>query len=243
MKLQYLGDARDAFKWDLLHSLCTTSTFANLIFVPLLTADRKDSGEGLISHHRFKCKALIRPFLDSLKEEPRSLDRISMLGTVDPEKHFQVSVIAPKRLIGSGSKRRDYWSDIDVSTLENSVVFFDPDNGYETKTRYQKKKPIGSKWIGHDELRTLFARLPQSSVAVVYQHKPHRKWSDLFDDLTENLGYVHTAVVAHESDLAFVAMAGNAITGKQIIAAMQEYADRNPPVVFNCLFNGKDNHA
>ena len=129
MKLQYLGDARDAFKWDLLHWICTTSTFANLIFVPLLTSDRKDSGDGLTSHYRFKCKDLIRPFLDSLKEEPRSLERISMLGTVDPEKHFQVSVIAPTRLIGSGSTRRDYWSDFDVSTLENSVLFFDPDNG------------------------------------------------------------------------------------------------------------------
>jgi len=78
---------------------------------------------------------------------------------------------------------------------------------------------------------------------VVYQHKPHRKWSDLFDDLTENLAYVHTAVVVHESDLAFVAMAGNAVTGKQIAAAMQEYAHRNSPVVCNCLFSGKDSYA
>ena len=243
MKLQYLGDARDAFKWDILHWICTTSTLTNLIFVPLLTDDREGSGEGLIPHHRFKCKDFIRPFLDSLKEEPRSLKRISLLGTIDPEKQFQVSVVAPERVIGSGTKRRDYWSDFDVSTLEKSVVFFDPDNGYETKTRYLKKKPTGSKWIGHDELRNLFAQLPQTSIAVVYQHKPHRKWSDLFGDLTENLAYVHTAVVTHESDLAFVAMAGNAVTGKEITAAMQEYADRNPPVVFTSLFNGKGTHA
>jgi hypothetical protein len=243
MKLQYLGDARDAFKWDLLHWLCTASTFTNLIFVPLLTPDLEGSGEGLIPHHRFKCRDIIRPFLDSLKEEPRSLDRISALGSLDPSRQFRVSVIAPQRVIGTGFKRRDYWTDFDPSTLENSVVFFDPDNGYETKTRYQTKKPIGPKWIGHDELRNLFTHLPATSIAVVYQHKPHRKWSDLFRDLTENLVYVHTAVVAHESDLAFVAMAGNADTGKAITTAMHEYARRNPPVAFTSLLFGSHNPA
>ena len=36
MKLQYLGDSRDAFKWDLLHWLCTRAepAFARLLFVP-----------------------------------------------------------------------------------------------------------------------------------------------------------------------------------------------------------------
>jgi hypothetical protein len=40
-KLQYLGDSRDAFKWDLLHWLCTRAepAFARLVFSSLLTAD------------------------------------------------------------------------------------------------------------------------------------------------------------------------------------------------------------
>ena len=239
MKLQFLGDARDAFKWDLLHWICTTSPFSNLIFVPLLTADSKDSGEGLIPHHRFKCQNYIRPFLDSLKEEPRTLKRISALGTIDLKNQFPVSVFAPERVIGSGTKRYDYWSDFDASMLENSVVFFDPDNGYETRMQYQKGKPPGPKWIGHDELKNISARLPPTSVAVVYQHKPRRRWADVFADLAQNLAYVDTAVVAHESNLAFVAMAGNAIAGKNIAIAMKEYADRSPPVGFTSLFSGK----
>ena len=41
MKLQYLGDARDAFRWDLLHWMCTRSSpcFRELVFVPMLTPD------------------------------------------------------------------------------------------------------------------------------------------------------------------------------------------------------------
>jgi hypothetical protein len=41
MKLQYLGDSRDAFKWDLFHWLCTRSepAPARRVLSSLLTAD------------------------------------------------------------------------------------------------------------------------------------------------------------------------------------------------------------
>jgi len=237
MKLQFLGDARDAFKWDLLHWVCTTSSFSTLFYVPLLTPD-DGSGEGLISQHRFKCQDFIRPFLDMLKEEPRSLTRISKLGTLSPEKQFQVLVFAPDRFIGPGSSRREYWSDFDPSKLENAVVFFDPDNGYVPKTHYEKKKPLRPKWIGHNELKTMFARLPETSVAVVYQHRPKlMAMVELFAGLTTHLAYIHTAVVAHEPNLALVAMAGNATAGEQIASAMKEYSDNHRDVKYRLLLS------
>jgi len=230
MKLQYLGDARDAFKWDLLHWICTSSSFSKLVFVPLLTPDIEGSGEGKTPHHHFKCQDFLRPFLDSLGEEPRGLHRISALGSADPSRQFEVCVFAGERIIGTGVKRREYWVDFDPSTLANSVVFFDPDNGFETKWKR------AAKWIRHEELKTLFARLPESSVALVYQHKPHRTWDDLFPGLTPNLSYVKMAVAVYESDLAFVAMANNEISGQNIAAAMKAYADAHPSVRFISLF-------
>lgn len=230
MKLQYLGDARDAFKWDLLHWICTSSSFSKLVFVPLLTPDLQGSGEGLTSPDRFKCQEFLRPFLDSLKEQPRGLNRICALGSVNPLKQFEVIVFAAERFIGSGVKRYEYWSDFDASSLDNSVVFFDPDNGYET--RIQR----GSKWIRHDELKALFARLPETSVALVYQHRPRRRWADLFADLAGTLSYVQTAVAVHESDLALVAMANNVASGKNIAAVMKSYADSHPAVRLTSLF-------
>jgi hypothetical protein len=235
MKLQYLGDARDAFKWDLLHWICTASPFTKLVFVPLLTPDVEGSNEGRTSHHRFKCQEFIRPFLESLKEEPRTLNRIAALGTVHPEKQFQVYVFAPEKFIGTGIDRRKYWSDFDASAFENAIVFFDPDIGYETKARFEKKKPTGPEWIGHDELKNIFARLPETSVALVYQHRPRRCWIDLFGDLIKTLAYVHTAIAVHESNLAFVAMAGNVTAGWQITTAMTEYAARHPDVTVTPL--------
>jgi hypothetical protein len=221
MKLQYLGDARDAFKWDLLHWICTRSlpSFSTMVFVPLLTPDVKESNEGLTPHHWFECRDFIRTFVVSLKAEPRSLERIAALGSAETLNRFQVSVFAPETFVGAGGKRSEYWIQFDASKLENSVVFFDPDNGYETETR------DGEKWIRHSELRSFFSQLPETSVAVVYQHRPRRTWPDLFADLTKKLTYAHTAIAAYEANLAFVAMAGNATVGRRVATAMEEYAE------------------
>ena len=53
---------------------------------------------------------------------------------------------------------------------------------------------------------------------LVYQHRPRRRWVDLFAELSSNLNYVHTAVAVHESTLAFIGMATNASAGEQLTA-------------------------
>ena len=237
MKLQYLGDARDAFKWDLLHWICTRSSplFAELAFVPLLTPDIAGSNEGSTPHNWFKCRDFIRPFVESLKKEPRSLARISALGVAEPNREFRVFVFGPDRFIGSGKRRGEYWSGFDPDKLGNSVVFFDPDNGFETNTQH------GTKWIRHIELKELFCRLPETSVAIVYQHRPRRRTQvELFAELTERLCYIHTAAAAYEGNLALVAMANNSLAGQRVASAIQSYSEEHP-LVHHVLL--KDGHA
>jgi hypothetical protein len=214
----------------LLHWICTSSSFTKLVFVPLLTPNDDDQRDGLTLHSRFKCQEFIRPFLNSLKEEPRGLHKIANLGTLDTLNQFEVFTFAPDRIVYPGNRRNEYWSGFDASTFENSIVFFDPDNGYETKTQH------GPKWIRHDELKNLFALLPETSVALVYQHKPHRTWIDLFADLTNQLSYVHSASAVHDSTLAFVAMAGNANAGLRITGALRAYSANHQEVKFSTLF-------
>jgi len=232
MKLQYLGDARDAFKWDLLHWICTKSSprFDEMVFVPMLTPDIEKSNEGQTPHQQFECRGFIRPFLDSLKKEPRSLKYISALGAIEQNApSFHVSLFAPTKHIGSGNQRAEYWAGFEPEKFENAVVFFDPDNGFETQTQH------GTKWVRHSELKHFLSRLPKTSVTVVYQHRPRRKWNDLFSDLKDNLSYAHTAVVAYEGNLAFVAIAGNESAGKRIFAAIKGYANEHHVVCHTVL--------
>jgi len=222
MKLQYLGDARDAFKWDLLHWICTESSnqFDQLVFLPMLTPDDKNSNDGKIHHSRFECREFIRPFIESLKQEPRSLEHINELGTAENgQPQFKVTTFTPTKCISLGKQRKAYWHDFFPENFKNTVLFFDPDNGFETKTRK------ATKWIRHAELKSFLSNLPETSVIVVYQHRPRRTWNDLFAELTENLGYAHTAVATYESDLAFVAMTNNEETGNHIHNAIKRYAD------------------
>ena len=235
MKLQYLSDARDAFKWDILHWVCTQSTpaFSRLVYVPLLTPpDKPNEGRipGRIPHQRFPCRDFIRAFLASIKTEPRTLERISALGTAEPTRTFQVSVFAPGRFIGTGARRREYWSDFDASKLENSVVFFDPDNGFETKTQH------GQSWIRHSELKSLFAMLPETSIVVVYQHRPQRqRWENVFTELEKMIDYAHTVAAAYEPNLAFVAVAGNRASGQRATAAIKKYAEEHTIVKYRAF--------
>jgi hypothetical protein len=201
----------------------------------MLTPDIENLNEGQTPHQWFECRLFIRPFVASLKKEPRSLERITALGSAEHNApSFRVSVFTPFEYIGSGNQRANYWTGLDPNKLENAIVFFDPDNGFETKTQH------GTKWVRHLELKHLLSRLPKSSVAVVYQHRPRRKWVDVFADLKNSLGYAHTAVAAHEGNLAFVAMAGDAPAGRRIFAAIESYANEHRVVRHPVL---RGNHA
>lgn len=78
MKLQYLGDYRDAFKWDLLHWLCSTSNneTTSLLFVPLLTPDDPKPRDGQIPHNRFLARPGVQQFVAGLKNTPHGLGAI-----------------------------------------------------------------------------------------------------------------------------------------------------------------------
>ena len=220
MKLQFLGDVRDAFKWDLLHWLCTRSEppFAHLLYVPMLTPDDPHSRDGQISHHRFPCRTEISKFVTSLAEAPRTLSRVKTLGEVCSEPRFSVEVYKADEHIGTGTKRNGYWADLPRFLRPNSLVFFDPDNGFETE------KQVGPKWVRHCEVCDLVSRLHPDSAAVVYQHRPHKKWDAVFASLAGHTRYAENVVAIREGNLALVAMSNDITTGVRLIAALRSYA-------------------
>ncbi|MGI8958430.1 MAG: hypothetical protein ACR2IV_01450 [Bryobacteraceae bacterium] len=114
------------------------------------------------------------------------------------------------------------------------MVFFDPDIGFETKTR------DGQSWIRHGELNSLFAGLPETSVAVVYQHRPRHNWEHVFTELEKKIDYAHTVAAAYEPNLVFVAIAGNHASGQRVTAAIKRYAEKHPIVKYEAfgLFRG-----
>jgi hypothetical protein len=77
---------------------------------------------------------------------PRSLSRVARLGELEPGHQFRVTIFGESRELHAGRMRRTYWEGLAPQRMANSVVFFDPDIGFETKTCYEEK------WILHGEL-------------------------------------------------------------------------------------------
>jgi hypothetical protein len=201
-----------------------------MFYVPMLTPDDPNLNHGEVPSHLFECRDFIRPFLEVLKKKPRSLERISDLGSIEPNTlPFHVDILSPNKYLGIAGKRKEYWKEFEPEKLENTLVFYDPDNGFETKTQH------ATKWVRHSELKHFLSLLPESSAIVVYQHRPHRAWGDVFTDIKDNLDYSQAALEAYERDLAFVAIAGNHSVGQRVFASMKIYADQHPKVKYQEL--------
>jgi hypothetical protein len=52
-------------------------------------------------------------------------------------------------------------------------------------------------------------------------------WNNIFADLKNGLEYAHSAVAAHEGNIAFVALATNDSSGERINSALKCYAKKH----------------
>jgi hypothetical protein len=185
MRLQFLGDSRDAFKWDLLHWICTESNppYNRLTIIPMLNPDDPDSTHGRTSPESFGCRPAIYSFLNSLREEPRKIDRLKNLGNLEGLDGFDINLYHPNRNIGSDWNRAHYWDGLTKSLIENSLVFVDPDTGFETRTQ------AGEKHLRFGETLDLLNRLDDQSCLVVFQYRPQgQSWQDVLNRISAGNG-------------------------------------------------------
>jgi len=217
MKLQYLGDSRDSFKWDLLHHLVTECDFGRLYFIPFLTPDDRERTEGNTPPHWFPCRQEILTFNRSLRES-RDLNDIGDLGTLEARNQFEVSLFHPERHVEPGLGRGRYLVDFEPQTLVKTLVFFDPDNGFETETQRRVK------WVRHSEIKGTLLRIPENSAIAVYQHRPRfQSWEVKFPLLFADLKYAPFAFAIYESNLAFVFFSKSEETHEKLTGATQRY--------------------
>lgn len=235
MKLQYLGDARDAFKWDVLYWLCNHSdeSFNGLLFIPLLTPD-DSSRDGRTHPKTFPTRnPQIPEFLDMLVEIPRDLSRLNRLGLLESSREFSVEIHPvggdPHTAIGRGDERGQYWQGLSIEKYRNYVIFLDPDNGIQTKTQ------AGTKWVRYNEIKDLLDCLPDDSLVLVYQHRPRSlSWEKALPDVQQRLvkfaGHDSQAdcfLAIYTGQVALVALAKNLEVRGRVRKLWKEYVGRN----------------
>ena len=203
MRLQFLGDLRDAYKWDLLHWICTESNppFSQLTIIPMLNPDDPDSTHGQTSPENFNCRPAVLRFLHSLREEPRQIERLKDLGNLGGLDAFGVRLYNPNGFISSGWNRAHYWDGLKRIILQNSLVFVDPDTGFETKTQ------AGEKHLRFGETLYLLNQLDDRSCLAIFQYRPQgQSWQDVFNRISSggSLGFFR-AIICGNTALVMLA--------------------------------------
>jgi len=152
-----------------------------------------------------------------LAAAPRSLERIAALGGLEDGHPLEVTVVQADAFVAEGARRASYWDWCHPERYADTLVFLDPDNGFETRTQR------GPKWVRHAEVKWLLERLPESAAVAVYQHRPRRRWEELFAELAARLDYASNVQVVYEANLAFLLLSVTAGVGGRLGHAAARY--------------------
>jgi len=132
----------------------------------------------------------------------------------------------------SHATREAYFRRIPDSSLEEAVVFFDPDIGLNAGSGSYKRRVGIDKYLFDEDLRGCSPRIGGSSVVVVYQHL-QRDRSRFWDDIEDRCLRVCSAVGASgasfvtDRDVAFLVTAKDSVTRLTAARTIVEHAHKH----------------
>lgn len=214
MKRQYLGDSRDSFKWDYHHYLVCELGYPELQVVWMMTAD--DGGtDGRTLPELFPARPEIVTFCNRLRISRDPKELVNLPKTTSAR--YNVRLFGPDEQF-INRQRGTYFAKCDLSS---SVVFLDPDNGFEPE------KSCSKKHVGYADVEALLKRIPSSGVISVFQHFRRQPFQEDFGRIRERLqsGFT-TALYWHA--LMFVAVTPSREICNRVLQVNRAYAKDRP---------------
>ena len=215
MKLQYLGDSKDSYKWDF-HDYLVTSLGYELLNIVLMMTPDDGGNHGSSKPSKYPARPQIIDFCNSLRDN-RRLSDLHLLPTVC-KSGYAVQLHSEDH-IESGPRRREYFNGF--SRDSDQVVLIDPDNGFEPQKSYSDKHLLFS------ELDSILSQISERSVVSVFQHFRRKPFAQDFLEISERIliGYA-TAVYWHS--LMFVLVTRSFDVHNQLVSANEDYASGQP---------------
>lgn len=220
MNEKFLGDEKDFVKYDLLLHLGEAfHPPGGLTVIPMLT-----KGLGRKGHESYEVGARDAA-LHALLSKLRKNIKITYDQAADKIEELFASRSVDCRFEPRGmfdwSTRPRYFADIPSELLSDSIVFLDPDIGLEGKS------VKGAQHLRYLEMQDVFARMSETGILVVYQHKRRQKWQEIFADIGSHLQKgtsITWAAVAYGRDVAFVVAAPSRDRFDAACAVLKAYA-------------------
>ncbi|MCG2722725.1 MAG: hypothetical protein L6290_12050 [Thermodesulfovibrionales bacterium] len=175
MKLQYLGDSKDSFKWDY-HDYLTSALGFDLLNILLMMTLDDTTNEGKTKPDWFPARKEIIQFCNALRTE-RDLFMIKSLPTKTGAS-YKLNLHKPENYI-SRNDRNSYWNGLPNHC--DQVVFLDPDNGIEPEKKYNEKH------VRYSEILSMLKQISNNSVISVFQHFRRIKFTNDFARIQERL--------------------------------------------------------
>ncbi|MDO8886592.1 hypothetical protein [Candidatus Oleimmundimicrobium sp.] len=219
MKIQYLGDSKDSFKWDY-HDYLTNVIGYNFLNILLMMTPDDKTNDGKTKPDSFPARSEIIQFCKNLRSK-RDLSVIKHLPS-ETGANYKVNLHNPEIYI-TKRNRELYFSELPKRS--NQIIFLDPDNGFEPERKYNDKH------VRYSEISTILDQIPSNSLVSVFQHFRRIKFVDDFSRIKERLSgviasvYV-TAIFWHQ--LMFVLISKSEAVIKRATEINKEYATLYP---------------
>ena len=184
MKLQYLGDSKDSFKWDY-HDYLTTAIGFNTLSILLMMTPDDNTNDGRTKPDWFPARKEIIHFCNKLRSK-RDIAVIKNL-PLETGAKYHVSLHKPEINI-TKNNRSSYFSGL--SEYDRQIVFLDPDNGFEPEGNYNEKH------VRYPEILTILDQIPSNSIVSVFQHFRRIKFAEDFRRIKERLSDALSSVYA-----------------------------------------------
>jgi hypothetical protein len=227
LKNQFFADKRDFFKYDFLLSLIEgTVGLRRFTFVPMLTPDDGTSDGSLTDYPpglHPRRQDLWNFLRDCLKRNERDIRKLHVFMRRKPFEYLPWSDDS----IFTHARRGDYFIGIPDMSLRKSLVFFDPDNGFEVTSMTARN---GDKYLQYDELDSVISRMDDESVAVVYQHLPRKNRDAYFADTARDIRKrvrVRDILVVTDNVIAFFVLPKSIVMGNVVRPVLSRYAAEN----------------
>lgn len=237
MKRQYLGDEKDAFKWDYLDFL-TQGLELSVLNIALMMTPDDDSNHGRTKPTGFYKKqqqafsdsrGIVR-FCNELREGQRRQGDMTFTllkglpestgagGKYAVELHKELEDFSA---LDAKGERRGYFDDF--SKDDAQVVFLDPDIGFAPSTG-----PT-SAHVTHGEVEHILRSVHDDSVVVVFQHFNRTSFEDCFQNNTRRYPQDQSTAIYWNGRVMLFAFGNSAQIGR-VCDINNRYRDIPRPV-------------
>ena len=215
MKRQYLGDSKDAFKWDYHDYLVSELNYPALVIALMMTPD-DTSDEGKSKPSLFQARKGIINFCNELRKT-RSLESIRSL-PLKTGNSYAVALHKGDEFF-TMQNRNQHFSNFDSQF--DQVILLDPDNGFEPE------KSLKNKHVSYSEITKILKQTSQNSIISVFHHFRRISFADDYARIKERIEEGYSTAI-YWNFLMFVAVSKSKEVISKVISANRKYAESNP---------------